>query len=244
MPPILGSTMTLITVVDNLRDGYAQLEPGSMLHAKELLEEQLRDPSLQRQSHYLADGPIYANEEGTQILGMTRLPDNLVLRHLFDKKNSSYNQLCNTGNFRSNPEEARAALQAEGTLRTNLRKLRLQGDNQEYGSLVIRTADGFINTGRRYEEPNEDEQPLIERFGYTLHNLPALLKSDYKIRETRLHVLKPDYVQHVAVNGPIGRAAWRSYLNYDANSYADDKDVFSHRGLRGVRRVVVPESSL
>ncbi len=50
--------MVLETIVNNLRDGYRELEPSSFLHANELLAEQAGDVELQNKSHYVADCPV------------------------------------------------------------------------------------------------------------------------------------------------------------------------------------------
>ena len=51
--------MAIETIINNLRDGYRELEPGTFLHADELLAAQVEDVKLQNQGHYVADGPLY-----------------------------------------------------------------------------------------------------------------------------------------------------------------------------------------
>ncbi len=233
----LETIVKLETIVDNLRDGYARLEPGSMYHADQLMAEQVQDASLRNRSFYVADGPLYSLEgEGkTSTLWLTRETDNLVLRHLNHEVDSSYDQLINTGNFHPDPEEARISMNAEGTLRIDLTKLRLRGDEKEWRYLAIST------TG--YDTLNAEERKLAERF-YGLRKafdgaMETLKNAGISI--TRVSVLNPSYVQEEAKKGSFGRAAWRNSFNDDANSGANDHFVDSHFGLRGVRRVVAPQ---
>ena len=228
--------MALETIVDNLRDGYKQLEPGTFLHADQLMAEQVKDANLRNQAFYVADGPLYSleGEKRTPTLWLTREKDNLVLRHLKDKVNSSYDQLVKTGNYRPNPEEAREAMQAKDTLRIDLTRLHLQGDGaRRY--LEISTA--------KYNKLKPEERELVERF-YGQGNAFVAAMSVLKeggIDSTKVYVLNPGYVQKEATNGSIGRAAWRSYFDYYANSIADLHGVDLRSGVRGVRRESVDE---
>src|SRR3989338_2487334 len=133
----------LETLVDNLRDGYKQLQPGTMLHANQLMAAQVRDASLRTQGFYVADGPLYSLEgkKKTPTLWLTREKDNLVLRHLDDKVNSSYDKLIDTDNFRPDMEEAQKAMRAKDTLRIDLTKLDLKGNDLEWRYVEISTSD-------------------------------------------------------------------------------------------------------
>ena len=150
--------MTLETIIDNLRDGYNQLQPGTILHADQLMAEQVCDSYLRQQWFYVADGPLYSLEgkKKTPTLWLTREADNLVLRHLNDEVGNSYEQLINTSHFRPDPKEARKSMNARETLRVDLTKLRLEGNEAEWGYLAIPTTD--------YDKLNAEEQKLAERF--------------------------------------------------------------------------------
>ena len=99
--------MALETIIGDLK-AYSKLKPGTFLHADQLTAEQVQDTGMRRQAFYVADGPICSLEgqKRTPTLFLTREPHNLVLRHLNDKVNSSFDQLTKTGNFRPNTEEA------------------------------------------------------------------------------------------------------------------------------------------
>ena len=230
---------TLETITGNLR-AYARLEPGTFLHADQLMAEQVKDANLRNQTFYVADGPLYSLEgqKKTPTLWLTREPHNLVLRHLNDEVNSSYDQLVNNRNYRPNPEEAREAMQAEDTLRIDLMRLHLQGDDTQWRHLEISTA----KYNKLFHRLNPEERKLAERFygqGEAFVAAMSVLK-ERGIDSTKVYVLNPSYVQKEATNDPIGRAAWRSSFGYDAYSDADH-DVYSHDGVRGVRRESVGE---
>lgn len=233
----------LDTIFGDLR-AVAQLEPGTFQHWDELSRDQIQDAGLRRNSFYVADFPLYTAVGGKPTLGLARHtaehPHNLVLAHLFDKENSSFDQLINTGNFRPDPDEARAVLEASDTLKVTLSDVHLSGNDDTYRFLSIRTSDGFIKADNKYQRPNEVEREVLHRVGYTSDFLGVLNSKSHNISETRLYVLNPDYVQKEVQKGPVGRAAWR-YLFYNlADSNANYRNVINSNsnGLRGVRRVV------
>lgn len=223
--------MALETIVGDLR-AYSELEPGTFLHGDQLTAEQVHDTSLRRQAFYVADGPLYSLEgkKRTPTLFLTLEPDNLVLRHLNDEVNSSFDQLVKTGNFRPGTEEARKAMEAKDTLRIDLTKLRLKGDNAEWRYVEISTTD--------YDRLNAEERKLAERFYGQGTGFVAAMKAlqDEGISNTRVYVLNPDYVRKEAVAGPVARAAWRGNFDGGAGSDAGGHDVDILSGLRGVRR--------
>ena len=139
--------MTLETITGELR-AVAQLEPGTFQHWAELSADQIKEPSLRSRAFYVADYPQYHSEGGRQFLALARhtveRPHNLVLVHLFDQENSSYDQLIQTSNFRPNPDEARAVLDATDTLNVDLADLHLSRNDPTWRFLTVRTAVGFV----------------------------------------------------------------------------------------------------
>ena len=233
--------MALETIVGNLRKGYAQLQPGTMLHADQLMAEQVKDASLRNRDFHVADGPLYSLEgkKRTPTLWLTREPNNLVLRHLNDKVNSSYEQLVNVymRDYCPNPEEAREAMQAQDTLRIDLTQLHLQGDSVIWQYLEISTT--------KYKKLKLEERKLVERFygqGKAFATAMNILKES-GIDSTKVYVLNSGYVQKEATECPIGRAAWRNNFENCANSSAYDYSVDDRSRVRGVRRESVGEMS-
>ena len=249
--------MTIETIIGDLK-AVAQLVPDTLQYLDELSLDQTADHSLCEKAYWVADYPQYGRKGGEPMLYLARLPHNLMIRHLFDKENSSWQQLLNekTGYFfHPIQDEAQAVVEAADTLPVPLRALRLYGTGHQYSSLhtsyqyrylQVRTEDGFVNTSPdprnpRYEQPMVEEQQLLERVGYTLPFLKTMRNSRQKISVTNLCVLTPDFAFRVTADGPIGRAAWRySFINC-VDSLAVDNLVGSHFGLRGVRLVVTPQ---
>lgn len=232
------------TIIGDLRE-TAQFEPGTFQHWDELSRDQISDASLRTNAFYVADFPLYTARRGKPVFALARHtkehPNNLVLVHLFDEQNSSYNQLIQTGHFRPNPDEAQVVLDAADTLKMEMSGLRLSGNDRLYRFLRIRTKDGFVGVGDdKYTRPNEVEQALIQRVGYTEEFLDMLGSKPHNIEKTRVYVLNSDYVRNEVGEGFVGRVAWRDNFNFNANALADDRSVDDHGGLRGVRCEVVP----
>jgi len=231
--------MNIETIFGDLR-AHAQFEPGTFQDFDELSRDQLADPSLLKRAFYVSTFPLYTARGGEPVLAFARHttehPNNLVLVHIDDPVNSSYEQLINTGNFRPEPEEAQAVLEAADTLQVKLRDLRLSGDDNVYRFLKIRTEDGFVKDGNEYKTPSGVEQAVIQRVGYTKEFLAMLQRKHSLIPETQLYVLAPDYVAANAGKKFVGRVAWRDYFNADSSAIGCGVDF--HGGLRGVRRIV------
>ena len=190
---------TLVNIPGNLRGAYNQAVPGTLRHVDELMDERQTCPvtpegdDLRKQSFYTADGHGYFSTAAGDIeWAITREADNLVLRHLNDAVNSSYDQLVQTGDYRPDNTEAQAAKNADGTVVVKMNQLRLSGTEKEWRYLQIRTKDGFIQTEDGYQVPNAEEQKAMTRLGYTPQNL-QMLKEAGKT-ETKIYVLNPEYV--------------------------------------------------
>ena len=229
--------MNIETIFGDLR-AHAQFEPGTFQDFDELSRDQLADPSLLKKAFYVSTFPLYTARGGEPVLAFARHttehPNNLVLVHIDDPVNSSYKQLVKMGNFRPDPDEAQAVLEATDTFQAKLRDFRLSGNDPVYRFLAIRTADGFVKDGDKYKRPREVEQAAIVRVGYTEEFLAMLHREPFQIGKTRLYVLPPDYVAVKAGEQFVGRAAWR--YSFFSNAYSDAYDHFVNflYGLRGV----------
>ena len=239
--------MTIETITGDLRD-YVQFEPGTFQDFDELSQDQITDPSLLQRGFYVSTFPLYTARGKEPVFALARHtkehPNNLVLVHIDDPVNSSYDQLIRTRNFRPESEEAQAVLEAADTLTVKLRDLRLRrdGGDRVYRFLEIRTEDGFVKDDKelKYKRPSEVEQAVIQRVGYTEKFLAMLQRKYPPISVTRLYVLAPDYVATEAEEKFVGRAAWRDNFHYDVFSLAAGCSVDSDC-LRGVRLVVTPQ---
>lgn len=233
--------MALETIAGELR-AYRRLQKGTFQHVDQLQAERQIKSGLRDLWFYTADGNGYFVEGKNVAWAITREADNLVLRHLEDSVDSSYNQLDQNGNYRPDNAEAAAARAAKDTVVIDMGKLRLSGDEKVSRYLQIRTEDGFVHTESGYKAPNEEEQKAMTRLGFTPETLKMLRDSDQKIGETHAYVLNPDYVRKNVDNEH--NSLWRaSYLNdFDGNSKfdADMRDIATEIPLRGVP-LVAPE---
>ncbi len=136
--------MTLENFFGNLKDAYKQLQPGTMLHVDQLINERRTNEELRNQWFYTADGEIYFLDgvSKTPTLAITREAQNPVLQHIDD----AFDQLLNNHNYRVLQADFAKALTAPDTVLVALPNLRLQGNDAEWRYLKIRTDDGFIKT--------------------------------------------------------------------------------------------------
>ena len=231
--------MSLETITGNLRDGYKQLQPGTMLHVDELMNERRTNHDLRDLGIYTADGEVYSLDGArkTPTLRITRELRNPVLLRIDD----AFGQLTRKGNYSVLPHDFEQVLAAPETVRIALPRLRLQGDNKEWRYLEIRTEDGFIKTEDGYEPAKKEEKKVKERFGYTSENLAMLHDSPQKITETLIFFLNPDYVRKHAKEGAIARASWLGSFDGVSQFNAYDRGISNYDRVRGVRRGVVAE---
>ena len=228
--------MLLETITGNLRDAYQQLQPGTMLHVDQLMNErrthadgQVRQ-ELCNQWFYTADGEVYFLDGAgkTPTLAITREAHNPVLQHIDD----AFEQLTQNHNYRLSQTDAGKAVSALDTVLIALPKLRLYKHDSEFSYLVIGT------TPRKYGKLNEEERKFAERvYGQEddfVQNMKMLDKA--KIDETRIFVLNPDYVLKQAAEGAVGRASWLSLFYYNSNFNAIDRYIYNRNSVRGVRK--------
>ncbi len=228
----------LITVGGNLREGYMQLQPNTMLHVDELTNERRTNPidvdgtDLRTVSFYTPDGQLYSVRQGTPMLSMTRGDVNPVLTRVDD----AFTELTTTnGNFQLTPEEAERALKSYSTIHVVLEQLRLKGDNAEWQYLVVPTKK---EPGLRYEE-----EKLARRvFGDDTFDLNMEMFREARINESRIYVLNRNYVRQHAGERSLGRASWLSSFSGDSSFYAYDRNIYSSSRVRGVRRELIREA--
>ena len=221
----------LENIAGNLRDAYNRAVPGTVLHVDELMNERRTNDALRSQWFYTADGIIYRmNDHGTPELGITREPENLVLRHLNDETNSSYDQLVRNYDYRADSAEVQQAMAAESTVIIDLTKLRLQGNDSDYHYVAVSTTE--------YNNLSTEERKLAERVYGQGNDFTANMNmlKDAGINKTRIFVLNPDYVRKGAAQGPLGRASWLSIFDNYSDFYAYDRVIISGDRVRGVRK--------
>ena len=228
--------MSLETITGNLRDGYKQLQPGTMLHVDQLMNERRTNEELRRNSFYTADGEIYLLDGArkTPTLAMTREAHNPVLQNI----DAAFEQLVNNHNYRVSQTDVQQTLAASDTILVALPNLRLNNKHDvEFSYLPLGT------TPAKYNKLNDEERKLAQRVYGQEDDFAQNMKmlKDAGIGETRIWVLNPDYVRKHAAEGAIARASW--LYNFDSNSqfYADDRGIDDHSRVRGVRGASVSE---
>ena len=221
----------IVNISGNLKDAYKQVQPGTLRHVDELMNERRTNAELRTQWFYTGDGVFYFMNEKTPQLAMTREADNLVLRHIDD----AFTQLTSTGNYCPDRAEADAAIKAPATEVFNLTQLKLTKENDEFSSMEISTT--------KYNKLNPEQRRLAERVygqGDDFVANMAMLK-EAKIDVTRVWVLNPSYVREHAKDSPLARASWLNYFNNSSDFDAIDRNINYYIRVRGVRReVVVP----
>lgn len=230
--------MIFETIRGDLR-AHSELELGTLAHADDLMAEQTISPETQNEIFYVADGPIYTVKKGRPTLCLARYPDNLLLRHLTDTYNCSYNQLLRQDNYHPDRQEAECAMRAATTLQSDLTQIRLQDRDAQSGLLEIKIgADNDFNV---------EEIKLVERcFGQgTAFKRAMQTLKVAGITSTGIIILRPDYVERAAKSSPIVRAAWRNSFNCQAQVYLNDCLVAYPCSLRGrIRHQQVLQAAL
>ena len=215
--------MALENIVGQFSEAYDQIVPGTMLHVDELQVARQIDPSLRKFSFHTADGIIYYFCDGIPFLAITRERDNLFLQHIDDASD----QLVCTGNYRPSAEDVASALASPNTVHINLTSLHVEGDNTEWGYLTF--------SPNQYDALNPEERRLAERVHGSGSAFVATMNMlrDAEIEQTRLSVLRPEYVAEQTRQGAVVRVSWLSYINY-YSTY--DTVHYIHGGgiLRGV----------
>ena len=118
---------------------YKQIEPDSMLHGYEITMERRTNPNeevrteLRNNPFYTADGQLYTVNTKEVLWGITKLPQNLVLQNLED----AYRQLTQTNNYFPSTDEAKTSFTHADTIVIDLKGLKLEKDDAEYGHFVI-----------------------------------------------------------------------------------------------------------
>jgi len=233
--------MTITTIYGDSLSIARYVKPGTLQHWDELSKDQSEWSKYDSEFvfgeawFYVADFPLYTARGGKPVLALARHtkehPNNLLLKHLFDRHDSSLEQLSRsqfTGDeFHPNPDEAKAVLEAADTLKIEMAALRFSRGNEYCRSLDIRTNDGFVLVNGEFEKPTEVEEALKQRVGYTERFLDVLNK-ELNISITRVKTLNPEYVIAKAGEQFIGSVAWRHNLEHGLGSFT-----FPSNGVSG-----------
>src|SRR3989344_223272 len=241
IPFVTLRSRTLETITGNL-SAFSQLEPGTLLHADELMAQQELSMSLRDQTFYVADFALYSLE------GKTKTPtlwlarhnpedlNNLILNHLDDAANSSSHQLRSKKHYYPLPQEAEKVKDSSSTLKINLTKLPLIIQNENSSYLEINPTD--------YLKLKVEAKKLAEIFyGQDEAFDSAMDTLSRTIAATRVYVLNPAYVEKAAADAPIGNFSWRYSFQTGAYCLADGSASNTYASLLGLRRSFIPAGS-
>jgi hypothetical protein len=239
--------MTLDNVTDNLRNGYKQLAPGSMRHGYELMNERrtctdkkLRN-ELRNNPFYTADGLLYTVQNEKVLLGITRLPQNLVLRHIDDV----FTQLIQTDVYFPPADEARASFEHDDTVVVDLKGLNLMEGGYKFGynfgyDHFSDKYGHFVVDPRTYEYLNSQQKRVAQRlfgpdeenFG---QNIEMLVKAGIS---PHILVLLPKYayrrLKEVRDKEYFGLPSLLGSFHDNSDFYVHTSDVTSGHSLRGI----------
>ncbi|MEK6900391.1 MAG: hypothetical protein AABX05_04680 [Nanoarchaeota archaeon] len=225
--------MLLETIGGNLPDAYKQLQPGTMLHADELLKERRDNPELRDYCFHTADGAIYFMDKGVPTLLLTRRGQHPVLKHIDDAYDQIFNKDCH---YVVLPEDLESALQSPDTLVIPLPSISL---TSKHGGdyLVIGTDPNSYNKlnieGRRLAERLYGQgEDFVQNMNH--------IKKERKRAETRIHVFNPDYVRKFASKNAIARTSCLDRVDDDLDICTDLRGTtpyfIVHGHVRGVRK--------
>lgn len=224
----------LESILGDLR-AYKQLKPWSMLHSYEIIterrtctDEKVR-AELRDEPFYTADGQLYTAKKKSFLWGITKLPQNLVLRRI----DEAYWELTRTNNYFPLTEEAEDSFKHANTVVVDLKGLKLVKDNDEYGHFVIDPHKSKKLNSQQRKAAVRLFGPDEESFGLNMEMLAEAEKSPL------VFVLMPDYVQRILKAQDeqyLERASYLSCFNGVSIFYANANHVNVHSCVRGVRR--------
>lgn len=236
---------------------YNQLKRGTLQHADHLTEDRWAKPNLYELLYPMictADGQgFFPRGDGGIDWVITRGDHNLVLSHLYDKGNNSYEQLVKEGYFHPDNAEAQAAREAESTVVVDMNQLRLSREGhleKKMCSLIIRTESGLIETKGEWQVPrqvpNREEQKGMERLGFVAKHLRKMY--DAETVETKIRVPSPAYIRELFKKHPESISFWwasslgGTNLKYDF--FPLGRGMSQRYFLRGEREVVTAGGAL
>ncbi len=239
---------------ENLRDAYKLLQPGTMLHVDELMNERRTNEELRNQWFYTADGEVYFLDgvSKTPTLAITREAHNPVLQNIDD----AFEQLMEEKNYRPGQADVQQALAAPDTVLIALPSLRLSDpEHNSKSCLFFASAESYSEynsefkflaigtTPAEYNKLNDEERKFAERVYGVGDDFVKNMKmqKDAGISENYIWILNPDYVQKHAEEGAIARVSRLRDFGEDFDFYTGDRYIGDHYSVRGVRQASVSE---
>ena len=220
--------MALENVTGNLL-AYKELEPGTFQHADQLTTERRTNHELRSQWFYTADGELYTVKKGEHLWVLTREPQNLVLNNI----DEAYRQLTSQGNYFPDAETANTSLEHKDSVVIDLKGLRLENNNVQYGHFVVDPkAVKKLNSEQR-RAVQRIYGPDEESFGLNMEMFAGAGITP------SVFVLMPGYVRDTLKSHDTEFLALAGFLYdfYGSSSFSTGgRSVYINGSLRGVRR--------
>ena len=213
-----------------LAETYSQLDPNTIQHSAEIMNDRRTDRDLRKKWFWTADFPMYRIEDDEAVLYIAGRENNLIFEYIEE----ATRQIIRNINYVPEQEDiARvvASVESGETLRIKLSDLGLKRENSEWSYFEIDTAE--------YDETlNPEQRKVAERFygqGDDFVKNMKMLKEE-GISKTRVNILNLDYVEnHVEEDGAVARACWLSCFGDSSGFLACDWLVdVAYSSLRGV----------
>ncbi|MEK6863263.1 MAG: hypothetical protein AABW53_01050 [Nanoarchaeota archaeon] len=216
--------MTLETITGNLRDAYRQLQPGTMLHADELMNERRSNEELCSMSPNAADGAIYfldGNNRNIPTLAVTREAQNPILQNI----DAAFEEFVNQRPYYVPQADLERALAAPDTMQIALPELSLYLFKDGMCYFLVKTTPGG------YEKMNAKDRKFAEHFfgqgNDFVKNMERIYDQNSYQRETRIWVVNPIVVWNLTEKGAFARASRVSRDNFNHIHLADFVSEFS-----------------
>jgi len=226
--------MSLISIFGNLRNAYRgiKIQPdSSMCHINQLMQERARDDRMCDQQIYAADGLIFFLEGNTPKVAITREQTNPVLQNLEE----ACQKLSSTGIYRLRPKEVTKSLRDHETVILELSQLPICSILERYDTKDPLFGYVKVSTNDYHNYTNPELHKLLHRVqGQGRGRVRAMKKlSEAGIKETKIYLLKPEYVVEKAKNGPFAMIWWLNNFRFNSNIVIDNHP-FDQRHAYGI----------
>lgn len=206
--------MTLEKLIDlqgRLTETFPRLDPKTIQHAYEIMNDRRGHKEIRRYWFLTADSALYTVEDGQPILYFGDRTHNLIFKNVGEATSQLKK---NNQNYKTSKEDAQSVINSAksgNTLRINLYDLALKTNSSDFGMLIINTYN--------YNSLNKVQRQFAERIcgqGKDFIENMKMLKREGNIGIMQISVLTPDYVIENAKENPIARLCWLN--NFDGSS--------------------------
>ena len=220
----------LVNIQGRLAETYSQLDPNTIQHSAQIMNDRRTDKDLRNKWFWTADFSMYKVEDDEAVIYIAGRENNLI----FNNIDEATNQLRRNDNYVLEPGEIAtvvASVESGETLRVKHSDLNLEKYDHEFSYFEIDT-DNFDKT------LNQEQRAVAERFygqGNDFEKNMEML-NESGISKTKVYVLNSDYVKnHIEEDGAVARACGLGSFGFGSSVIAGGRCVVNPGGsLRGV----------